>query len=442
MKPSRYNVVTDVVGADTKLLFNGASAALAEIDSVTWPRVERLLADPGSASTPHERELVEGLQYGRFLVAADLDEIATLRANNLRGRTANRTLFLTIAPTLACDFGCVYCFERQSPLRMSPEVEEAILALVSRQLPESDEVMLTWFGGEPTLCVDAIERLQKGIAALADEAGVPVKPASIITNGHRLDAALAERLCAMGIRDAQVTLDGPRDVHDRRRPLRSGKGTYERIVDNLAEACEHLRIVVRVNVDHDNAERAEEVYDDLRRAGVIDRVALYFAPVNEADGICADMRGRCFSAREFAQTQIRLYERLLDRGLTRIDYPDLAAGSHCGADSSNSFVVGPDGQLFKCWEDLSVGGEHSVGSVLTDDVLPGQAAERARYESWDPFSKRQCPGCGVLPVCMGGCPREGIRMDSADRGGCSSWKFNLEDMLRLRYRCEQQNESP
>lgn len=439
MKASRYNRIAGVADPDARLIFNGASAALAEVDSQTLPIIHRLLRDPASARSDQDHELVEALQFGHFLVEDDLDEIAALRCQNRQSRTANSTLLLTIAPTLACDFACTYCFESQSPVRMSREVEEALVSLVSQRLPVSENVIITWFGGEPTLCVDTIERLQGTILTLAADRGVPVQPASIITNGHRLDRALAGQLHAAGVHDAQVTIDGSRDVHDQRRPLRSGRGTFDTIVENLVEASDILRIVVRVNVDLDNADRVPGVFESLRSAGVLEKVTLYFAPVNAADGICADMRGRCFSTEEFASTQIRLYEKLLDHGVDRIEYPDLAPGSHCGADSTNSYVVGPNGLLFKCWEDLSVSGEASVGSVLTDDVEPHQQAQRDRYESWDPFAKRECPGCAVLPICMGGCPREGLRLDSPDRGGCSSWKFNLEDMLKLRYRCEQRS---
>jgi len=37
-------------------------------------------------------------------------------------------------------------------------------------------------------------------------------------------------------------------------------------------------------------------------------VQVYFAQVNEAGGVCADMKGRCFTTEEFARLQIRLYE--------------------------------------------------------------------------------------------------------------------------------------
>jgi uncharacterized protein len=183
-------------------------------------------------------------------------------------------------------------------------------------------------------------------------------------------------------------------------------------------------------------EEAPEVLADLEQCGVLPRVQVYFAPVNPTEAGCADMKGRCLTTEEFAGRQVALYRRLVAGGFHGIEYPELTAGGFCGADTENGFVVGPDGLLFKCWEDLSLDGSASVGSLFSADPDSRQAANLECYRSWNPSRRSHCAGCEILPLCLGGCPREGMKAAVSDRGACSPWKFNLTEMLRLRYLCD------
>lgn len=434
LKASRYNLLFPLEDG-TRLAFNAATAALASIDAETLPSVVRLLQEPTCVKNSTEETLLQSLVAGGYLVPEKQDEREELWESHRRGRTENTTFFLTVAPTLACNFDCNYCFQRHESMRMSPETERALISFAAERIRRSESVIVTWFGGEPTLCMATIDRVQAALVDLTGENGATLYPSSIVTNGYFLDRANANRLRMTGVASAQVTLDGPRDLHDRRRPLRGGQGTYDRILENLAECADLLQIVIRVNVDASNMERAGEVLQDLDRVGVLQKVQVYFAPVNETEAGCADMKGRCFTTEEFARRQVALYDKLVAGGFTGIEYPELSAGGFCGADTENGFVVGPNGLLFKCWEELSLDGGASVGSLF-EEPDARQTANLDRYRSWDPSRRSACAGCEILPLCLGGCPKEGLMTAVSDRGACSPWKFNLTEMLRLRYLCD------
>ena len=439
MKPSRYNIIIDA-GDGRKLAFNSATAALAEIDPETFSRITSIFTDPSTVDHAANRVLVKHLRRGGFLVEKDLDEVASLRMLNRMRRTGNTTFFLTIAPTLACNFGCDYCFENSQSHRMSESTQDALLRFSDEHIRDAEQMLITWFGGEPTLCLDIIEKLHGNFIELATKHRIALLPSSIITNGYMLDQPMAERLRSAGVGEAQVTLDGPEAAHDARRKLRNGKGTFRRIVDNLAMSSDILKIVVRVNVDRTNLSQAHEVIELLDREGILPKVNVYFAQVNSTGATCADMRDRCFSTEEFARGQTQLYRQLVADGFYGIEYPSLAPGGHCGADTKNSFVVSPDGYLFKCWEEVALAAENSVGSVFSDELLPNQKANLSAYESWNPFTKDRCVECEVLPICIGGCPYHGMKKTAQDSGLCCTWKYNLQDMLLLRYLCEQRKE--
>ena len=234
MKPSRYNVFYELDNGVT-LAFNSASGALAEIEQKHIPRIRHLLKHPGRIESERDGEFMEGLVGGGYLVGDAIDEAAVLEAQANAHRHSTATLTLTLAPTLACNFACDYCYEGQSTVTMSDETQQALLAFVDDKLNLSSKMLITWFGGEPTLCISIIESLQRALIELAQNHLVEMEPASIISNGYLLDGAMAQRLKSVGVSEVQITLDGPPEVHDKRRRLRNGNGTFERIVRNMQE---------------------------------------------------------------------------------------------------------------------------------------------------------------------------------------------------------------
>lgn len=439
MKSSRYNILVELPGGK-KLAFNSVTAALAEIDAETLPRFERLLRAPELTESPADDELRQQMNYARFLCADSLDEVSEQEQRNSEQRQSQQAFFLTVAPTLACNFRCDYCFQSASPVMMGTRTVEALLRFCETRLAGSEHLMITWFGGEPTLCSKLIISVQQRLAALARRFDVKRISASIITNGFLLDATLAQQYKDAGIDEAQITIDGPPEIHNRRRKLAGGHGTFAKIIENLAEVSRILRIVVRINVDSDNADAALQVVEILRQQGLLPRVNIYFAPVNPAGGACSDVQGRCLSTQAFSKLQTRLDAELVDRGINRIEYPMIAPGGYCGAGHVNSYVVAPNGLLFKCWEELSLDPALSVGDIFGGERSPQQQRNFDRYEKWNPFTKSECRECRILPLCLGGCPKAATDAADTNHGYCSPWRYNLREMLVLRYLCNSQQE--
>jgi uncharacterized protein len=437
MKPSRYNHLYDVEDSDFILAYNSYSGVLAEIEKENYSRIQHLLTNPGDAETAQDHEFMQCLQEGGFSIADGIDEISVLRSRARRLRLEGAVLTLTIAPTLACNFACDYCFESRSNVRMNEETQEGLLSFSDRYMNRAERLRICWFGGEPTLCLSLMEQLQSRLQELANKHRVDVIPGSIITNGYLLDAAMARQLKDLGITQAQITVDGPEKVHDSRRKLQNGKGTFKRIIDNLSETVDILGISVRINVDKGNVDSAYEVIELLRDRQILPKVKVYFAQVVSSGIACADIRDRCYGGEEFSQTLVRIYSRLLDKGIHQIDYPRVFSGAaFCGALSEGYFVVSPAGHLFRCWEELSHDPLKSVGDVFSSSLEDQQKNNLASYIAWDPFQMAECKNCDILPICMGGCPVHGMENPGSSKGECLHWKYNLRKMIELKYLCE------
>lgn len=438
MKSSPYNHFFAVNGGTVVLAYNSYSGAVAEIEPEHYPRVRFLLEHPDQAETQQDAEFLQCLQQGMFLIPDQVDQRAALKVIGRTARLDAPVLTLTIAPTLACNFACDYCFEARSQVMMSPATQEALVGFTAHHLRKAEALRICWFGGEPTLCMTLVERLQNQFLELAAQQRAGFVPSQIITNGYLLDAALARRLAALHIERAQITVDGPRAVHDSRRKLRNGRGTFDRVMDNITSAAEVLQINVRINVDRDNVASVYEVVEILDRRGVLPKVRITFGQIKASGHACADIRDRCYDNAEFADTLVQIQSVLNQKRINCSDYPRILGGAACGAVAEGYYVVSPTGHLFKCWEDISNDAGRSIGDLFSSQPSEQQQRNLDAYRNWDPFQLPGCRGCDVLPICMGGCPISGIEEKLTATGVCSPWKYNLERLLALTYQAGQQ----
>ncbi|MEW6745148.1 MAG: SPASM domain-containing protein [Planctomycetota bacterium] len=434
MKASRFNRLFQASDG-TWLAFNGWSTALAEIEPENVAFVQALLAHPDSTpcDTPLKREIREALVQAHFLIEDEDDELATLKADTLRERFRTDALFLTIAPTLNCNFRCDYCYEEHLKVTMSKAVQQALVGWVEERTCTASELHVTWYGGEPLLpqAYPIVESLSRSFTEIATRRGLTYG-AHLVTNGYFLDRPKTQALVELGVSKVQVTLDGPPAIHDKRRVLAGGQGTFWRLIQNLKDTVDLVSIQVRINVDQRNSIAALEVAEILQREGLGEKVRPYLAQVTFDGAACGNILELCYSSEEFARTEIEIYREAARRGLPLSRYPFRLSGSFCTADRANGFVVAPSGALFKCWHEVTLHPERSIGSLL-DEQQPFQKRNEDLWLSWNPYERSGCRSCDVLPMCHGGCPLEAMKDKEADHGACEHFKFHLEPLLEIRY---------
>ena len=433
MKPSRYNFFFQV-DDQAILAYNSLTTALAELPALEFAALQEYFSESredffeANGLGLFRDELVkEG-----FLIPDDQNELE--QAMNIHAtlkQQRQRALGLTIVPTLDCNFRCTYCFSYARRERMSAQVQQALMRFVEEKLTQADGLSVAWYGGEPTLCLDLIESMSAQLRSLCEGYGVKYLPSDIVTNGYLLTKKAAQRLKAAGITDVQVTLDGDRDIHNQRRPLRGGHGTFDHILDNVAAARSILNIQIRINIDRSNAGTAVAALDALVDHG-LQGMPAYFGHVQPFTEACSGIASDCLSNQEFGELNLALTRQAIARGFSCLHYPHLQLGGVCGADHENSYLIAPDGLLFKCWAQASLGADHAIGSLLDDQVTPVQKENLERYLDWEPMQDSACRDCRVLPICMGGCPY--LRVHGAPGTNCAPWRHILLDTLALRYK--------
>ncbi|MFQ5792897.1 MAG: radical SAM protein, partial [Acidobacteriota bacterium] len=130
-----------------------------------------------------------------------------------------RTLVLFV--TDACNLGCTYCYQSRLRNRLEWSMVERALEHWFDQSPGA--LTVSFFGGEPLLDWPLVRRSIERGRELSKRHGKPVS-FSIATNATRISEEAYAVFAEVGMR-AQVSIDGPANVHDRQR----GKGTFEKV---------------------------------------------------------------------------------------------------------------------------------------------------------------------------------------------------------------------
>ena len=394
---SRYNLSAKDSETDNTVianLFKGTCAAYSPIEIYLLSVVDQLDED---------HPFIE--RFARRGLIANYDEREVLEAKyRTEYNKPGDVVWFTICTTMACNFDCPYCFEERRQGKMSAEVQDDVVALAGRMLDASfaKELVVTWYGGEPLLAPDVIESLSERFMELTKERGASYS-ANIVTNGYLLTPENVDMLVRCGVSFAQVTIDGIGATHDATRRLAGGKGTYERIIENISRPGLPITIQVRVNVHEGNIAQVDELGAAMRKVALESGNKVRFYPKPVLSSEVADDRGQ--------QVGILHDMHELDLSL-RDDVPHIRVGEDhgCAALTLWSLLIDERGGLHKC-AGLTAADSRYVYATAHDwdPAKPfGTASNPGVLASYlncaDPVPDDECRECVWLPVCGGGCP--------------------------------------
>lgn len=423
MRASQYNVWIDQ--PEATYVYNGVSGALLKIPPEEVPPLRDYLG--GGSIEQCSQQLLEKLALGRMLINDDTDERGLLGLRYARARSAQWQFALTVATSLGCNFACPYCYEDKRVSLMSEIVQGAICQLVEHKISSAKAFHVMWYGGEPLLGKTAILRLSDKFIEIACNAHVEYS-AEVATNGYLLNEVCCKELAEHRVSKVQVCLDGPREVHNRMRPLVSGRGSFDRIVQNLHHAVRYFMVAVRMNVSSENTSHAKALLKFLADQGFAGKLAVYpgqIVAVN--DGIASPSTtycAGCLSKPNFANFELAFARLAAEYGFLKSTLPQ-PTGAPCTAVRANELVIDSEGNLYKCLESMGNVSE-AFGSVF-DWQNPSTGL--GKWLEYDPLSDPGCQTCVAMPVCMGGCAHHA--MDSLQHEHrCDSFRFNYAERVR------------
>jgi len=149
-------------------------------------------------------------------------------------RTENNFLFApayyhVIAVTNKCNFNCIYCHPEANPQKdeMNKSTARKVLDFIfSIPVPNGFQIIIE--GGEPLLKWDLIKFIFNEAKKRAKQKKLKLR-FSFTTNLSLMNEKIARELVKMGISPC-ISLDGPKQLHDKQRPFIGGGGSYDKII--------------------------------------------------------------------------------------------------------------------------------------------------------------------------------------------------------------------
>jgi uncharacterized protein len=341
-------------------------------DGETLRRLGMLVEDPDN-----EREQVRSL----------------LERVDAKGRTFTALAVLN----LDCNLDCGYCYEggfRGNHYMSQETAQQLVQTLIRDQISAGMDIALTFYGGEPLLSENLIRDISVPLLDAAKKHKINYR-FTLVTNGTLLNREMAQRLIPLGLKGAKFTLDGPREIHDRQRPYASGAGSFDTIVDNIADIWDIVPIALGGNLYREDYLAFPQLLDYLIERGITQEkiTQVLFTPVTPKSG-CAEKGAGCSCSADpwLVEALPYLRREILSRGFATTKLKVSA----CMVESSHNMVVNYDGSLYKCpafmgYEDLKIG---SLAEGIAD------YAQSHGIGNWQTDA---CLNCSYLPLCFGGC---------------------------------------
>lgn len=183
--------------------------------------------------------------------------------NSALNETSPQVLLVT---TYTCNLACPYCYQngiKHKKNLISKDVVDTFFSHLAKQFPDR-KPFITLFGGE---ALNGSASQKEMIDYIVKEAARGGYAISAVTNGYDLKDYL-DILQQAEIKEIQVTLDGPKSVHDQRRHTAGGQGSYDRIMEGLEAAIQRkIPINLRAVVDKTNFEDLVTLAEDLDSRG-------------------------------------------------------------------------------------------------------------------------------------------------------------------------------
>lgn len=351
---SKYNILSKSEKYGY-LLFNTMSLAFIRINEQDIDMWKKLRETPDSYTNFQNYDF---LIKARILVDDQEDDLNVYLADVLKNRYNSSDMALTILPTRGCNFGCIYCYEQDRPnVLMNEQTEKAIVKFVCSN-SNLKRLSVVWYGGEPLLNFDSMVRLTKMFKQLNIEYS-----AKIVSNGYLLTKEKADLMKDLAIRNIQITFDGSEEIHNQRRFLLGGQPTYRKIMDNLKYLLsinKEITIDIRTNIDRRNKDDYNKFYQDFKSEINDKRVTMYPGFVSDLlSSECVSPEFNISEGGYKAQFILDIFDKY---GIEIKSFLPKYRRHSCVASKYFAFVVGPEGELYKCWR--MVGNQkETIGNV-------------------------------------------------------------------------------
>ena len=310
-----------------------------------------------------------------------------------------------------CNLACQYCFAEEGEYHgrralMSFEVGKKALDFLVANSGSRRNLEVDFFGGEPLMNWEVVKQLVEYGRSI-EEANNKKFRFTLTTNGVLLNDEILDFVNKeMG--NIVLSTDGRKEVHDRMRPFRNGKGSYDLIMPKfkkVAESRNQTNYYVRGTFTHYNLDFSNDVLS-LADQG-FKQISVEPVVASPEDGYALRPEDLPQIFEEYDKLAVEMIKREKEgRGFNFFHFMiDLTGGpcvykrlSGCGS-GTEYLAVTPWGDLYPCHQ--FVGNEDFLLGNVDDGIVKKNICEE--FKQCNVYSKPKCKDCFAKLFCSGGC---------------------------------------
>jgi len=352
-----------------------------------------------------------------------------------------KALCLNIAHT--CNLTCSYCFAGQGSYKgdtalMPYETGKAALDMLVRMSGRRRNLEVDFFGGEPLLNWQTVKRLVAYGRSIEKEYNKNFR-FTLTTNGMLVDDDVID-FCNREMHNVVLSLDGRKEVHDRFRVDRAGRGSYDKIVPRFQEFVRRRgdqNYYIRGTYTRHNL----DFLNDVKHMADLGFTQLSMEPIVTAPDDPEALRPEDLPVlyEQYEQLAVEMLKRKREgKGFDFYHYLiDLENGpclykrlGGCGS-GTEYLAVTPSGELYPCHQ--FVGDAAYLMGNVWDGVTRIDLFEQ--FKSCGLSSRPDCDNCWAKLYCAGGCAANAYHATGDINGiyeyGCDLFRKRLESALMM-----------
>ncbi len=369
---------------------------------------------------------------GKWIITNNIEKNKSKLTGDFQFNKLKGTQLILFNLGRSCNLNCIYCFigdKRYEKTTLSFEVAKKALHRVSAIKDGVKRVV--FHGSEPLMNYQLI----KDIVNYGNKIDKEIK-FSIQTNGTLLNSEVIDFLVEKKVYIG-ISLDGLEENHNKTRPFKNGRGSYDKVISNIIEVLKKqgrasiITVVTKYNVND-----LEKIVTLGKKIGIQE---IAFNPVLSNDKTIIPNENEL--TYNFIKTTENYFSDLVHNVQTpRLDHPKryLSMILHnknytnsclvCSAGPTNPLIaLDVDGTLYPCdhfWGEKTFAIEN-IENIAIDEACSSNRNFRNNIEFGNIL---ECSNCEWKRICSGGCP--GGRIISNKAQYCKTTKEMLTFIVK------------
>ncbi|MGN0437210.1 MAG: thioether cross-link-forming SCIFF peptide maturase [Lachnospiraceae bacterium] len=406
-KNNGFNIVLDVCSGSVHVVDDLVYDVIALYEQNSIEEIINLLPQYKEEDIKEACGEIEELKQAGQLFTEDVYKDAIIDFK--KRKTVVKALCLHIAHD--CNLACKYCFAGEGEYHgdrslMSFEVGKKALDFLIANSGNRVNLEVDFFGGEPLMNFEVVKQLVE-YGRSQEKLHNKKFRFTLTTNGVLLTDEVME-FANKEMANVVLSIDGRKEIHDKMRPTRNGKGSYDIIIDKfkkMARLRNQTNYYVRGTFTHFNPDFSKDVlhladlgFKQISMEPVVATEDAEYAIreedlpqlFEEYDALAKEMVIREKDGRGF-----NFFHFMIDLSGGPCLYKRL---SGCGS-GTEYLAVTPWGDLYPCHQ--FVGMEDFCLGNVEDGIQKTEVVDE--FKCCNVYAKEKCRDCFARFYCSGGC---------------------------------------